>query len=227
MYTYPFPRPALTADVVIFGFDGNRLKVLLIQRNLEPYAGSWALPGGFLHEDETLEECALRELYEETHFRPDFLQQFHTFSTIDRDPRGRVVTVAFLGLMPVADVRGGTDADDAQWFDLDKLPQLAFDHKDILTIAQKHLRERIYFEPIAFRLLNEQFSMTELQHVYEVILDTTFDRRNFNKKMLSTKIIAPAGVCRNGALGRRPSLYSFIADEYYRRQMSVVSGIEF
>lgn len=226
-YTYQFPRPALTTDIVIFGFDGSQLKVLLIQRNLDPYKDSWALPGGFLHEDETLEACALRELYEETHFSPAFLEQFHTYSAIDRDPRGRVVTVAYMGLMPIAEVCGGTDASDAKWFGLSELPELAFDHKDILATAQSHLRERIYFEPLAFRLLNDKFTMTELQHVYEVILDTKFDRRNFQKKMLASHIITPVGERRTAGPSRPANLYSFVSDEYNQRRTAVVSSIEF
>ncbi len=226
-YTYQFPRPALTADIVIFGFDGSQLKVLLIQRNLDPFSGSWALPGGFLHEDETLEACAMRELYEETHFTPAFLDQFRTYSAIDRDPRGRVVTVAYMGLMPIAEVRGGTDASDAQWFSLSQLPELAFDHKDILAAAQRHLRERIYFEPIAFHLLDPKFTMTELQHVYEIILDTQFDRRNFQKKMLASQIIAPVGERRSAGASRPANLYSFVSDQYHQRRQAAVSGLEF
>lgn len=227
MYTYEYPRPAITTDIVIFGFDGLRLQVLLIQRNLPPFQGSWALPGGFLHEDETLHFCAMRELYEETHFSPSFLRQFHTFSALDRDPRGRVLTVAYVGLMPVAEVCGGTDAQEARWFTLDQLPPLAFDHQAILSRAQQYLRERVYFEPIAFSLLPAQFTMTELQHVYEVILGTTFDRRNFHKKILSSKIITPTGVRRTLGPSRPATLFSFVSDEYQQRRQNYISGIEF
>lgn len=213
-FTYPYPRPSLTADIVMFGFDGVGLKVLLVQRDVEPFRHAWALPGGFMHEDETLEACALRELYEETHFTPDFLEQFHTFSTVDRDPRGRVVTTAFFGLMPVSEVQGGSDAADARWFSLDQLPSLAFDHAEILRVAQSCLRERIYFEPIAFRLLEPKFTMTELQHVYEVVLGIQFDRRNFQKKMHASKIVAPVGERRVAGPSRPASLYSFVSDQY-------------
>lgn len=227
MYIYEYFRPALTADVVVFGFDGSRLKVLLVQRKIDPYRGSWALPGGFLHEDETLEECALRELREETSFIPDFLDQFHVYSAVHRDPRGRVVTAAFFGLMPISAVKGGTDAADARWFDLDEVPHLAFDHGEILHMAKRHLRERIYFEPIAFRLLNDKFTMSELQHVYEVILGVTFDRRNFQKKMLSSQIIQPLPEHRVAHGPSRPArLFSFVSNQYHLRKKSS-SNFEF
>lgn len=214
MYTYEYPRPAVTADIVMFGFDGFKLKVLLIQRNVPPYQGCWALPGGFLRENETIEACAMRELFEETHFVPDYLDQFRTYSALDRDPRGRVLTIAFYGLMPISQVSGGTDASDARWFELDQLPTLAFDHATILSHAQVYMRERIYFEPIAFSLLPYKFTLTELQHVYEVILGLTFDRRNFQKKILASNIITPLGERRMGLVSRPAQLYVFAPKQY-------------
>lgn len=214
MYTYDYPRPAVTADVVMFGFDGQSLKLLLIQRKLEPFQGQWALPGGFMHDDETIDVCALRELYEETHFTPEYIEQYHVYSALGRDPRGRVVTVAFFGLMPISSVTADTDAQQAQWFSLDQLPPLAFDHQQILADAQQALRERVYFKPLAFSLLGTKFTMTELQHVYEVILGCTFDRRNFHKKMLSSQIIQPCDERRIGAHSRPAQLYTFSAAQY-------------
>lgn len=215
MYTYEFPRPSLTTDCVIFGFDGFQLKVLLVQRKLAPYKDMWALPGGFMQEDETLEECALRELSEETHLVPEFLEQFHAFSGIGRDPRGRVVTVAYYALVPISEVVGGTDASDAKWFNIDELPPLAFDHKEIFDTARDCLRDRIHFEPIAFRLLGSKFTMSELQRVYELILDTKFDRRNFQKKVVSSNLVCSADEFRSSSIPSRPAgLFFFDDDEY-------------
>lgn len=141
MYTYKYPRPALTADCVIFGItpDGCR-RLLLIQRGNEPFAGMWAFPGGFLNMDETLEQCARRELKEETGLdTPSRFEELKSFSTVDRDPRGRTITVAFLAEVPLTQVQGGDDARQAQWFSLDQIPPLAFDHAEILRIALQRL----------------------------------------------------------------------------------------
>ncbi len=189
-YAYDYPRAAITTDCVIFGFDGYELKVLLIQRGVEPYKGEWALPGGFLKMDERVEECAFRELKEETSFGADTLEQFGVFSSVERDPRGRVVTIAFYTLAKKDFVQGGDDASDARWFSLEKLPQLAFDHYDILCEARVALKRDIHHQPIAFRLLAEHFTMSQLQRLYESILETQFDRRNFYKKMLATGVIS-------------------------------------
>lgn len=192
-YTYEYPRPAMTADCVIFGFDGAALRILLIERGLEPYKGYWALPGGFMRMDETIEQCAARELQEETGVRNVFLEQFHTFSSVDRDPRGRVVTVAFIALVRPADydVIGGDDATMAIWFDANMLPPLAFDHQDIVAKAKEYLREALKTRPIAFRLLNEVFSIDELRKVHEVITGTNYDRRNFQRKALQSDLLMP------------------------------------
>ena len=135
VYTYDYWRPAVTADIVVFSFDGTNLNVLLIKRGNEPYKGQWAFPGGFLDEDETLEEAARRELKEETGLTPKHFYEVGSFSDLDRDPRGRTVTVAFLAVIPMAEARGGDDAADAQWFPLNALPPLAFDHEEIMQRA--------------------------------------------------------------------------------------------
>lgn len=141
MYSYKYPRPAVTTDCVIFGLDkdGSR-RVLLVQRGGEPFKGMWAFPGGFLNMDETLEECARRELKEETGFEtPIRFEELKSFSAIDRDPRGRTITVAFLAEVPMAEVKGGDDAADARWFALDEVPPLAFDHDEVLQVALQRL----------------------------------------------------------------------------------------
>jgi len=189
MYSYEYPRPALTADAVVLSFNGRTLEILLIQRGIEPFKGSWALPGGFMKMDETIEECTARELEEETSLKGIYLQQFGCFSTVNRDPRGRVVTVASYALVRKSEVRGGDDAADARWFETEFLPELAFDHHIIIEKAMERLREDIHFRPVGFQLLEETFTMPELQHIYEAILNRSFDRRNFAKKMLSTQVV--------------------------------------
>ena len=188
-YTYNYPHPAVTTDCVVFGFDGHELKILLIERGIEPYKGVWALPGGFLRMDETAEQCALRELQEETGLNLNYLKQFRTFSEVGRDPRERVISIAFYALAKKSEVQGGDDAANAQWFTLSDVPRLAFDHDYILRKAMEKLREDIHFEPIGFDLLDKQFTIPELQRLYEAILGVRFDRRNFYKKMLQTGIL--------------------------------------
>lgn len=223
------PKVSLATDCVVFGFDGYRIKVLLIKRKINPFLGMWAFPGGFMLEHETLNECAVRELHEETGLHPYFLEQFHAFSDIDRDPRGRVVSVAYFCLMPTAQVQGGSDAEEAQWFDIHELPEMAFDHKEIFNMAQSRLRERIYFEPIAFGLLDKKFTMSELQRVYEVVLDVQFDRRNFQKKMLASNIIVPLDEQRRSENGpsRPATLYSFKKKDYHSFKNSMGFSLEF
>ena len=145
MYSYRYPHPAVATDCVIFGFDGVKLKVLLVERGGEPYKGMWAFPGGFLRMDETAEQGALRELKEETDLSPYYIEQFHCFSDPHRDPRERVLSIAFLALVKIAEVKGGDDAAQAEWFSMDEIPQLAFDHDHILRMALDKLRERIHF----------------------------------------------------------------------------------
>ena len=213
-YTYQYPHPAVTADCVIFGFDGVTIRVLLIQRGLEPYKGKWALPGGFMNMDETAEQCAARELEEETGLKNTTVEQFYTFSEVGRDPRERVITVAHFALVRLAEVRGGDDADVARWFGLDEIPSLAFDHDRILRMALNRLKERICFKPIGFELLPEVFTMTELQNLYEAILEVKFDRRNFYNKMLKLGILSEAEPRPANATNRTPNKYRFNAEKY-------------
>lgn len=189
-YCYKYPHPAVTTDCVIFGFDGWKLNVLLIRRGLQPFRGRWAFPGGFLNMDESAEDGAARELWEETGLRDVYIRQFHTFSDPDRDPRERVLTIAYYALVRLSEVRAGDDAERAEWFPVDAVPALAFDHDMILRVAIQELRKQIYFEPIGFELLPQQFTMTELQRLYEAILGVKFDRRNFHNKMMHLGILS-------------------------------------
>ncbi|MBQ8673282.1 MAG: NUDIX hydrolase [Bacteroides sp.] len=213
-YSYKYPHPAVTADCVIFGFDGVSIKVLLIQRGIEPFLGRWAFPGGFMKMDETAEECARRELEEETGLRNVSVEQFHTFSDVHRDPRERVMTVAHYALVKLSEVKGGDDAANARWLAMNEIPRLAFDHDRILRMAVNCLKERICFEPIGFELLPEVFTMTELQNLYEAILEVKFDRRNFYSKMLKLGILAEAEPRPKNASRRIPSKYRFNAGKY-------------
>lgn len=190
-YVYEYPRPAMTADNVIFGVGGNKLQILLVERGIEPFKGSWALPGGFLRMCETIEECARRELREETNVHDVYLEQFHVFSDPRRDPRGRVVTVAFIALVRPSDhaVIGGDDASNAMWFDVDMLPPLAFDHLQIIDKARVYLKEMLRIKPLAFNLLDRVFSVDELRNVYEVITGNTYDRRNFYRKLMQSNLL--------------------------------------
>lgn len=189
MYHYKYPHPSVTTDCVIFGYDGTKLNVLLIERGIEPFKGRWAFPGGFIKMDETALMGAKRELLEETGLKDAYIRQFHTFSEVDRDPRERVITIAYYALVRISEVKGGDDAARAKWFPLDQIPSLAFDHDMILRRATAELRKQIHFEPIGFELMPEKFTMTQLQHLYEAILDVKFDRRNFCNKMLKLGIL--------------------------------------
>lgn len=213
-FCYKYPHPAVTADCVIFGFDGVGIKVLLIQRGIEPYKGKWAFPGGFMQIDETIEECAKRELEEETGLKASSVEQFHTFSDVNRDPRERVITVAHYALVRLEEVKGGDDARSAQWFAMNEIPSLAFDHDRILRIAVNRLKERICFEPIGFELLPEIFTMSALQNLYESILEVKFDRRNFYNKMLKLGILSEAEARPKDASRRTPTKYRFNANKY-------------
>ncbi len=213
-FCYKYPHPAVTCDCVIFGFDNSGLKILLVERGVEPYVGRWAFPGGFMKINETADECARRELIEETGLSGVAVRQFHTFSGVYRDPRERVVTIAHYALVKIADVKGGDDARKAQWFAINEIPPLAFDHDHILRVAFKTLKERICFEPVGFELLPEVFTMSELQNLYEAILEVKFDRRNFYKKMLKLGMLTEVEQRAADTPSRIPVKYRFNPDKY-------------
>ena len=205
-FHYKHPMAALTTDCVVFSFDPkNGLQILLIKRSEDSraFAGLWALPGGFLrvegegdalNVDKTLEECAIRELREETCIQGDVkLYQFGAFGDIKRDPRSRTVTVAYLALVNEVPVTGDSDASDARWWKVDELPPLAFDHDIIIEQARKQLRRLVYFEPVVYDLLPGRFRMPQLIKLYEAILQSSFDPRNFRKKILKSGIVREAG----------------------------------
>ena len=213
-YTYEYPRPSVTTDCVIFGFDSEGLSVLLIERGIEPFKGCWAFPGGFMQMDEDAETCARRELEEETGLKADYVEQFGTFSDVNRDPRGRTVTIAHYALVKKSEVKGADDAAQARWFPIGNIPPLAFDHDRILRVALKALREKIHFEPVGFELLPDVFLMSQLQNLYESVLEVKFDRRNFANKMLKLGILTEVddGTFRPGT--RDAKKYSFNKENY-------------
>ena len=170
-YTYEYPHPSVTTDCVIFGFDGTKLRVLLIERGNDPFKGCWAFPGGFLEMDESAETGALRELQEETGLKGAYIKQFHTFSDPHRDPRERVLTIAYYALVKIQEVQGGDDAAKAEWFTLDKVPPLAFDHDLMLKIALKEFRKQLHFELIGDEPLPENYTLKEIQQLYDAIPD--------------------------------------------------------
>lgn len=181
--SFNYPHPAIATDCVIFGYDGLNLQVLLIERANEPFKGAWALPGGFVQQNETVEEGALRELREETGIDHAYIKQLKTYSSIDRDPRERVISVAFYALVKDCEISAGDDTANARWFNINEVPQLAFDHQAILKDALQALRREIHFEPVGFELLPDKFTIRELQNLYEQVLNVEFDRRNFFNKI--------------------------------------------
>lgn len=210
-FCYEFWRPSVATDCVIFGFTGKQLKVLLIKRNVEPYKDCWALPGGFLREsDPSAEACAIRELQEETGLRltPDRIWQLGISSDIDRDPRTRVISLSFIALVAPSDVKGGDDANDAQWFNLDELPTLAFDHAKILEKAKDALKQKIHFEPIGYDLLGEEFTIPQVQALYESIQGVTYDRRNFARKIQTSGFLISLDKKVTGTAHRPAYLFS-------------------
>ena len=215
-HSYEYPRPALTVDCVVFGMDDEDLKVMLIQRDLPPFEGEWALPGGFVHVDETIDEAARRELEEETGLEKVFLEQLYTFGGVDRDPRERVVSVAYYALVNLIDhrVQAATDAREAAWFTANDVPSLAFDHADILAVALERLRGKLAYKPIGFELLPKKFTLSRLQRLYEVVLDCELDKRNFRKKVLATGLLVETNDVQKDVAHRAARLYRFDVRKY-------------
>ena len=216
MPSYQYPRAALTVDCVVFGFDEGELKVLLIERALEPFKGRWALPGGFVRVDETIDEAARRELAEEAGLKDVFLEQLYTFGAVDRDPRERVVSVAYYALVKLAayDTKAATDAADARWFPVSQVPPLAFDHAEILATALTRLKGKVRYQPIGFELLPPKFTLSQLQHLYEAVLETELDKRNFRKKVLGFRLLVPLKETQMTGRHRPAQLFRFDADKY-------------
>jgi len=210
-----YPQPSVTADLVIFTFKDNDLKVLLIKRGVEPFRNKWALPGGFVRIDESLEDAAKRELREETGVEEVYLEQLYTFGDLKRDPRGRVITVSYMALVDSSniDIKASTDASEVKWVSAKKIDtmQLAFDHKKILKYALKRLKWKFEYTPLVFSLLPEKFTLPQLKEIYDIVFNKKFDKRNFYKKILSLDILREQGV-KKDVSHRPPTLYSLKKD---------------
>ncbi|ERJ58168.1 NUDIX hydrolase [Sphingobacterium paucimobilis] len=221
-YTYKYPRPAVTVDCVLFGFDRGEIKVLLTKRGIEPFMGKWAFPGGFIQEMETAEDCARRKLQEEAGLKDIFLEQLYTFSEVQRDPRYRVISIAYYALVKSTDyvAQAGVDIADVQWFRLDEINELAFDHKKILEVAVDRLKGKIRYEPIGFELLSEEFTMPELHKLYETILQRSIDRGNFRKKILGMGLLVDHSAKQLDRGSTAAKIYSFNKEKYKKLKES-------
>jgi len=205
----------VTVDIVIFTIQSEELKVLLVQRGIPPFQGHYAIPGGFVLPEESLDAAARRELQEETGVADVYLEQLYSFGDPARDPRGRIVTVAYFALVSAdrSPLVAGSDAADARWWLVNDLPPLAFDHRKILDYAVERLRNKLEYTTVGFQLLPPRFTLSELQHVYEAILNKRLDKRNFRRKLALLKILRPTREHRHG--GRRPArLYEFVAASF-------------
>jgi 8-oxo-dGTP diphosphatase len=222
-YSYQYPRPALTVDCVVFGLDEQDiLKILLIRRDKPPFKDRWALPGGFVRvdEDESLEEAARRELEEETGVRDIFLEQLYTFGGKNRDPREWTASVVYYALVNLSEhpIQAATDARDAEWFLVNKLPSLAFDHQQIADKAIARLRSKVRYEPIGFELLPKKFTLPQLQKLYETILGQELDRRNFTRKFRKMDLLIDLNETQQGVSHRAAKFYQFDEQRYQELQ---------
>jgi len=221
-YTYKYARPSVTVDCVVFAidFEEENIKVLLIKRGEEPFFGNWALPGGFVHMEESLEEAAIRELKEETGLDSIYLEQLFTYGEIGRDPRDRIISVAYFALVNLAGkvLNASTDAADAAWFALDELPALAFDHDRIINDAYDRLKGKLRYKPIGFELLPPLFSLSDLQKLYEIILGVSFDKRNFRKKLQKLDVLEETDQIQKDVKHRAAKLYQFDHVRYLERE---------
>lgn len=207
----------VAVDAVVFGYFAKKeLNVLLIQRNIEPFKGDWALPGGLVLNNESLDDAVKRELMEEAGIKPDFLEQLYSFGNPERDPRNRVVSVAYFGLVNPTyhRLQASTDADDAKWFNINNLPKLSFDHQEILDKAIERLRTKIQYQPIGFNLLKKEFPFSDLEDLYKTIIGQEIDRRNFRKKIMSFGFLEETDKVHQEGSGRPGKLFKINPKKY-------------
>lgn len=216
--THP-PQLSAAVDCVVFGLGPEALEVLLVRRGVEPHRDRWALPGGLVLPDESVDDAARRELDEEAGVRNVFLEQLYTFGAVDRDPRGRVISIAYYALVDLSahPLTAATDATDAAWFALDDLPPLAFDHETILETARARLVGKVRYQPIGFELLPEKFTLSQLQRLYEKILERPIDKRNFRRKVLAMGILVDLDEIQQDVAHRAARLYRFDEAQYRER----------
>ncbi len=208
----------LSVDAVVFGYEEGSISVLLIKRKYEPFKGKWAIPGGFVKNEESLEDAVERELQEETGIKINYLEQLYTFGKPPRDPRGRVVSVAYFGLVRPNTFRivASTDAEQVQWFTIHEIPQLSFDHKEILNTAIERLRAKITYEPIGFELLDKKFPFSDLEKLYTTLLGRPIDRRNFRKKIIGLNVLDELDEKVSKGSGRPANLFQFNQKRYFQ-----------
>jgi 8-oxo-dGTP diphosphatase len=216
LFSYKYPHPAVAADLAIFTLHEGRLRMLLIQRARDPFKEGWALPGGFVRIHEDLDAAAARELEEETGVAGAYLEQVGAFGNPARDPRERVISVAFFSIIPsdTLHLKSGGDAAAARWWPVNDLPKLAFDHQEILEQARHRLRDKVRRSTIALRFLPPEFTLTELQQVHEAILGHALDKRNFRKWLMSAPYLRATGRMRRGGQHRPAELYRGIPSAY-------------
>lgn len=214
----------LSVDAIVFGYQEDKLKAALIKRKNPPFEGQWAIPGGFLEGNETVEQAANRELEEETGLKDIYLEQFHVFSDPDRDSRGRVITVGFFALISSEKIKliATQDATDARWFSAYEIPSLAFDHNKIYQKALESLRVTVAIKPIIFELLPEKFTLTEFQKLYEQIFNIELDKRNFRRKVLKTGFITETKSITRGTQHRPAKLYQFNKKRYLKSESKAI-----
>jgi len=219
----------VAVDAIVFGYSREQgVSILLIQRKYPPFKNAWAIPGGFLLTDETLEDAVRRELREETGIEVNYLEQLYTFGDPHRDPRKRVISIAYFALVKSSQfqqLNASTDAENAQWFNFKELPELAFDHKEILHTAIERIRAKIRYQPIGFELLDRKFPFADLEKLYIALLDRDIDRRNFSKKMLALGILDETNeFAKSEGKGRPSKMYQFNKKRY---QQLLKEGIHF
>ena len=213
-------KHAIAVDVVLFTIQGGTLKVLLVKRERPPYRGAWALPGGLVGHDESVDSAALRELQEETNIGNIYLEQLYTFGEPTRDPRGRIITVAYYALVNWQrfQLKARQRVTEANWFAVKRLPALAFDHQQIVDYALERLRNKINYTTVGFQLLPRQFTLTELQRSYEVLLGQRLDKRNFRRKMLQLGILKGMREFKANGRQRPARLYTFTEPKVVKLQ---------
>ncbi len=209
----------VAVDAIVFGYSKNDgVSILLIQRKYEPYKMCWAIPGGFVQEEESLEEAVKRELLEETGIHLNYLEQLYSFGEPKRDPRQRIIAIAYFGLVKSSQyqlLKASTDAENAKWFNIKKIPKLAFDHSLILSVAIERLRAKVRYQPIGFELLDKKFPFSDLEKLYTALLDKQINRRNFSKKILSFGFLEETGeLSRPAGKGRPSKMYKFNQKRY-------------
>ena len=208
----------LSVDAVVFGYEQGNISVLLIKRKYDPFKGQWAIPGGFIKNDESLEDAVERELFEETGVKINYLEQLYTFGKPNRDPRGRVVSVAYFGLVRpnTFKIAASTDAEQVRWFPINEIPKLSFDHREILNTAVERVQGKITYEPIGFELLDKKFPFSDLEKLYTTLLGREIDRRNFRKKIVGLNILDELDEKVSKGSGRPANLFQFNQKRYFQ-----------